>query len=172
MHIPNHMLQGHICPVTTVVSAMGIFIAANLAARSKEKPSASRFAAVTSFIFAAQMMNFPIQNGTSGHLLGGILAVSLLGTSFGVMSIAIVVTIQCLVFSDGGFTVLGANVFNMALIGAGLAGILKTNLVKDLKKSSKQFKSACTRLKTALLPLAKHKVFFVCAPKAKTVCFI
>jgi cobalt/nickel transport system permease protein len=139
MHIPNHMLQGHICPVTAVVSAMGIFIAAIMAARSKEKPSASRFAAVTSFIFAAQMMNFPIQNGTSGHFLGGVLAVSLLGTSFGVMSMAIVVVIQCLIFSDGGFTVLGANVFNMALIGAGLAGFLKTNLLKDIKRFSKQY---------------------------------
>jgi len=70
------------------------------------------------------MLNFPISGGTSGHLLGGVLAASLLGIPFGILSLAVVVSVQCLVFSDGGLSVLGANVFNMALIGAGLGGVL------------------------------------------------
>ena len=124
MHIPNSMLQGHVCPVTAGVSILGIAIAAFKAISSKNKPAAARFGAIAALIFAGQMMNFPIQSGTSGHLLGGVLASALLGIPFGVLAMALVVTIQCIVFSDGGFSVLGANILNMALIGAGLGGVL------------------------------------------------
>lgn len=127
MHIPDSMLHGCVCPVTAVVSAIGIAAAAYYGMKG-EKPSAFRFAAITALIFAGQMMNFPIRNGTSGHLLGGVLAASLLGTPFGVLSIAMVVVIQSLVFSDGGVTVLGANLLNMAIIGAGLGGMLRSTL--------------------------------------------
>ena len=110
MHIPNSMLQGAVCPVTALVGVLGVAVAALKAFWSEHKPSAARFGAITALIFAGQMMNFPIQDGTSGHLLGGVLAAALLGTPFGILSIALVVTIQCLVFSDGGFAVLGANI--------------------------------------------------------------
>jgi cobalt/nickel transport system permease protein len=129
MHIPNSMLQGTICPVTAVISAVGVALAALTGARSSKKPAATRFATVTAFIFAAQMLNFPIQDGTSGHFIGGVLAASLLGVPFGILSMALVVTVQCVVFSDGGFAMLGANVFNMAVIGAGAAGILRERLI-------------------------------------------
>ncbi|MGB2600686.1 MAG: energy-coupling factor ABC transporter permease [Candidatus Omnitrophota bacterium] len=131
MHIPNSMLQGTICPVTAIISTLGVIVAAISAIRSENKPTAARFGAITAFIFAGQMMNFPIQNGTSGHLLGGVLAAALLGVPFGVLAMALVVVIQCVVFSDGGFSVLGANVLNMALVGAGLGGILKSVFLKD-----------------------------------------
>jgi len=127
MHIPESMLQGSICPVTTVAS--GIVIAASAYCGVKgEKPSASRFAAITALVFAGQMMNFPIMHGTSGHLLGGVLAASVLGIPFAILSVAMVVIIQSLFFSDGGITVLGANLFNMAIIGAGLGGFLRAAL--------------------------------------------
>jgi cobalt/nickel transport system permease protein len=64
-------------------------------------------------------------SGTSGHLLGGVLASSLLGAPFGVLAVALVVAIQSMVFSDGGITVLGANIMNMAILGAGLGGMLR-----------------------------------------------
>ncbi len=142
MHIPSSMLEGSICPVTAVVSAAGIAAAAYSAVKSKNKPDAARFGAVTALIFAAQMMNFPIQHGTSGHLLGGVLAAALLGTPFGVLAIALVLAIQCLVFSDGGFSVLGANILNMAILGAGLGGFLTTRLLKSA--SIKSVKDAVT----------------------------
>ena len=132
MHIPDAMLQGAICPVTATVSVVGVLAAAWWAMKSDSKPSAGRFAAIVALIFAAQMMNFPVMNGTSGHLLGGVLAASLLGTPLGVLAVALVVTIQSLVFSDGGVTVLGANVFNMALLGAGVGGWLRERLVGSL----------------------------------------
>ena len=128
MHIPNSMLNGPVCPVTAIISAIGIAIASYWAVKTKNKPSATKFAAITMLIFAGQMMNFPIQDGTSGHLLGGVLASALLGVPFGILSMAIVLSIQCLVFSDGGLLVLGANVLNMALIGAGLGGVLAAYL--------------------------------------------
>jgi len=137
MHIPNGMLHGQICPVSAAVSAIGIGFAAWRAFLSKEKPKAARFAAITALIFAGQMMNFPINGGTSGHLIGGVLAAALLGIPFGILSMALVVTIQCLVFADGGLSVLGANIFNMAIVGAGLGGIIQAFFSKrSLPRSS------------------------------------
>ena len=132
MHIPQNLLDGSICPATAVISGLCLAGAALAAYRSAEKPHPLRFAAVSAFIFAAQMMNFPISGGTSGHLLGGVLASALLGVPFGVLALALVVAIQALVFADGGLTVLGANVLNMAVLGAGLGGLLRLGLLKKL----------------------------------------
>ena len=133
MHIPDSMLQGSICSVSAIVSVVSIIAASYFGLKDKNKPTAARFAAITALIFAAQMMNFPIMNGSSGHLLGGVLAASLLGTPFAVLAIALVLAIQSLVFSDGGITVLGANIFNMAILGAGLSGMLRSKLVAYAK---------------------------------------
>ena len=123
MHIPDMMLQGAICPVTAALATAGLAGTAYAAYKTKVKPAASFFAGVTALIFAAQMANFPIQLGTSGHLLGATLAVALLGSAFGVLAMTLVVLTQCLVFADGGVSVLGANLLNMALI-ASLPAIL------------------------------------------------
>jgi cobalt/nickel transport system permease protein len=132
MHIPQNLLDGSICPVTALASGLCLAGAALVAYRSAEKPHPLRFAAVSAFLFAAQMMNFPISGGTSGHLLGGVLASAALGVPFGVLALALVVAIQTLVFADGGLTVLGANVLNMAVIGAGLGGLVRLELLKKL----------------------------------------
>ena len=71
------------------------------------------------FLFAAQMVNFPVGPGVSGHLLGGVLASALLGPWAGMVVIATVLMVQCVLFGDGGLTALGANFINMGLIGAG-----------------------------------------------------
>jgi cobalt/nickel transport system permease protein len=75
------------------------------------------------FLFSAQMVNFPVGGGTSGHLLGGVLAAVLLGPFAGSVTLACVLVFQCLLFQDGGLTALGANIFNMSLGGA-LGGYL------------------------------------------------
>jgi len=72
---------------------------------------------VAAFIFAVQMVNFPILPGVSGHLLGGALAAILVGPATGALCVAIVLVVQCLLFADGGVTALGTNITNMALIG-------------------------------------------------------
>jgi len=69
------------------------------------------------FVFAAQMINFPVAGGTSGHLVGGVLVAALLGPSVSVIVIASVLIVQCLMFADGGLTALGANIFNMGVVG-------------------------------------------------------
>jgi len=76
-----------------------------------------RMGAVASLIFAAQMFNFPVANGTSGHLLGGILAAIAVGPFSGAIVLSIILTVQSLFFADGGILALGANILNMAVIG-------------------------------------------------------
>ena len=78
---------------------------------------------MSAFIFAAQMINFPVFGGTSGHLFGGVLAALLLGPYAGSVVLTCVVIFQCLVFQDGGLLALGANIFNMAIVGT-LGGYL------------------------------------------------
>ena len=76
-----------------------------------------KMAAVTSLVFAAQMFNFPVTDGTSGHLIGGVLAAVILGPFAGMISITMVLLVQMLFFADGGVIALGANVVNMAVVG-------------------------------------------------------
>ncbi|MFH0777978.1 MAG: energy-coupling factor ABC transporter permease, partial [Candidatus Eisenbacteria bacterium] len=76
---------------------------------------------MAAFIFAAQMINFPVAGGTSGHLLGGAIAAALLGPYGGCLAMTVVLIVQCLVFQDGGITTLGAHILNMAV--AGTAGV-------------------------------------------------
>ncbi len=124
MHIPATMLGGAVCPVTIAVGVAGGAAALYFVGKQQDKPSVGKFATVTSMIFAMQMLNFPVQNGTSGHLLGGMLAVALLGVPYAVLSIALVLAVQAVFFGDGGVNALGANVLNMAIIGAAGAGYL------------------------------------------------
>ena len=72
---------------------------------------------MAAFIFAGQMLNFPVLGGTSGHLLGGVLASVTLGPYAGCIVLSIVLIVQCLIFQDGGLTALGTNILNMAIIG-------------------------------------------------------
>lgn len=131
MHIPNEMLGGAVCPVSAALAVAGIVVAGRAAVSSASKPGALRFAAVSALVFAGQMINFPVMDGTSGHLLGGVLASALLGVPFGVLALALVLGVQALVFADGGLLVLGANVFNMALLGAGAGGLINNMFRKQ-----------------------------------------
>jgi len=128
MHIPASMLNGTICPVTIAVSAVGLGVAATIARKSENKPSAAKFAAVTALIFALQMLNYPVQNGTSGHLVGALLGVSLIGIPFSILSMAIVLAVQAIFFGDGGINALGANILNMSLLGVGLGGFVYSEI--------------------------------------------
>lgn len=83
---------------------------------------------MSAFIFAAQMINFPVMGGTSGHLFGGVLAAVLLGPYAGAVVLTCVLIFQCLIFQDGGLLSLGANVFNMAVIGT-IGGYVLFNIL-------------------------------------------
>ena len=85
--------------------------------RRQAAAKALSIAATGALIFAAQMVNFPIATGTSGHLLGGALSGMLLGPWAGLLAMTAVLAVQAVVFGDGGILALGANVLNMGVIG-------------------------------------------------------
>lgn len=118
MHVPDGFLDAKTTAVTLALGALGLGWAARRARASLPPRKIPLLGLAAAFVFAAQMLNFPVAGGTSGHLLGGVLAAVLLGPSAGVVVIASVLVVQCLVFADGGLLALGANIFNMAVVGA------------------------------------------------------
>jgi len=118
MHIPDGFLDAKTWGSLWVVSAAGVGLAARRADRSLDDRAVPLLGVTAAFIFAAQMLNFPVAAGTSGHFMGGVLAAALLGPASGALAMTSVLAVQCLVFQDGGITALGANVFNMAIAGS------------------------------------------------------
>ena len=117
MHIPDGFLDARTLTLAAGLSAAGIALALwNL--RHNLPPRKIPLIGLTAaFVFAAQMVNFPVAGGTSGHLLGGVLAAVLVGPSAAVVVITAVLIVQAFIFADGGVLALGANIFNMALVG-------------------------------------------------------
>ncbi len=116
MHIPDGFLSVPVSLACAILAAPAVSAAA-ARARTRMGPSAVAMVGVTAaFVFAAQMLNFPVAGGTSGHLIGGVLAAVLLGPSAAVVIMTAVLATQCLVFGDGGLLALGANVLNMAIL--------------------------------------------------------
>lgn len=118
MHIPDGFIDA---PTSIAAGAAAVGVLGVSLRRSgemmedKEAPLAGLVAA---FIFAVQMLNFPVAGGTSGHLLGGCLAAILVGPYVGALCVSVVLVVQALLFADGGLSALGLNIVNMALIGA------------------------------------------------------
>ncbi|WP_438448762.1 energy-coupling factor ABC transporter permease [Gorillibacterium sp. sgz5001074] len=119
MHIPDGFLDPKTWITLSVVSAAGIGTALRKIRRDEDYTAkVPMIGMVSAFIFASQMINFPVAGGTSGHLGGAALASILFGPWVGMLVMATVVTIQALIFQDGGITALGANIFNMGLIAS------------------------------------------------------
>jgi cobalt/nickel transport system permease protein len=117
MHIPDGFLSLPVSLVTWVIAIALIAICLKRVKADYQDRTVPLMGVCAAFIFAAQMINFPIPGGTSGHLLGGTLAGVLLGPWAGSLVMAVVFIVQSVMFQDGGLTVLGANIFNMGLIG-------------------------------------------------------
>lgn len=118
MHAPDGFLTAGTAVATGVIAAGGVGIALRRSSEELGDAQVPLAGLTAAFIFAAQMVNFPVVAGTTGHLLGGALAAVLLGPSVGAVVVTVVVLVQALVFADGGLTALGYNVFNMALVPA------------------------------------------------------
>jgi cobalt/nickel transport system permease protein len=118
MHIPDGFLDARTLAVTGALSAGGLAVAARQVNRTLPRNKIPLMGLSAAFVFAAQMLNFPVAGGTSGHLLGGVLAAVLIGPGAAAIVIACVLLVQALIFSDGGVLALGANIFNMSFIGA------------------------------------------------------
>jgi cobalt/nickel transport system permease protein len=117
MHIPDGFLDAKTVLVTGALSAAGVGLALRQLRKELPRRRVPLLGLSAAFLFAAQMVNFPVAGGTSGHLLGGVLVAALLGSASGVVVLTAVLLVQCFLFADGGVTALGANVFNMALMG-------------------------------------------------------
>jgi cobalt/nickel transport system permease protein len=117
MHAADRFVSVPVSLLFWAISAAVIAIAVRQTNRSIDERAVPLMGVMAAFIFAAQMFNFQVAGGTSGHLLGGVLAAVLLGPWAGTLVMACVIAVQALVFSDGGLVVMGANIFNMGVIG-------------------------------------------------------
>src|SRR6516164_8321259 len=116
MHLPDGFLDAKTALLSTGAAAAGVGIALHQVRTSLTPRQMPMLGLAAAFVFAAQMLNFPVAGGTSGHLVGGVLTAVLLGPSAAVLVITCVLIVQCLMFADGGLLALGANVFNMAVV--------------------------------------------------------
>jgi ABC-type Co2+ transport system permease subunit len=118
MHIPDGFIDGKTAAVTAVISVVGVGFALRQVRRELPPRRVPLLGLAAAFLFAAQMVNFPVAGGTSGHLVGGTLVAALLGPSAAVVVVTTVLIVQCFLFQDGGVMALGANVFNMAILNS------------------------------------------------------
>jgi cobalamin biosynthesis protein CbiM len=101
-----------------LIAAGGIGVSLRRAGQVLDEKRVPLAGLTAAFIFAVQMLNFPVASGTSGHLLGGVLAAVLVGPYLGALCVAVVLLVQALLFADGGLSALGLNIVNMALVTA------------------------------------------------------
>lgn len=118
MHIPDGFINLTTAATTYAISGGSIAYAIRQANRKLGERHVPMLGVMAAFIFAAQMLNFPVAGGTSGHLLGAALAAILLGPWASLLVMTCVLIVQSLIFQDGGLIALGANIFNMGLIGS------------------------------------------------------
>lgn len=164
MHLPNEFLNGPVCTATTVVSTAAVAWSAYKLRTSESRVPVLSLAAIAGGIFAAQMLNYPVLHGTSGHLIGGTLAAILAGPWAAVILMAIVLSTQALFFADGGLLALGANVFNMAVI-APLGGWLCYQLILG-----KRLQPAGAKENTTLYPVPAAFAAWVSVQLAAVAC--
>ncbi|PTD94797.1 metal transporter [archaeon SCG-AAA382B04] len=138
MHIPDGYLDLWLCGIFYLLTLIVLSYSGYKARENLDEKKVPLIGVVAAAIFAAQMLNWPIPGGTSAHFVGGALAAILLGPYVGVLSMASVVTVQALMFGDGGILALGANIWNMALIDV-FVGYLIFRLFKNKNKSIAAF---------------------------------
>ena len=159
MHVPDGFINAQVSAATGIISLGTLWAYI----RNAKNLVADKLIALTgmmsALIFVLQMINFPIAAGTSGHLLGGALAVIVLGPSLGVICISIVVVIQSLLFADGGLSALGVNVLNMAIITS-LTGWFTITLWKKIFGES-QFTLISGSVIAGLLSVVFSSIAFV-----------
>lgn len=121
MHVPDGFLDAPTSIATAGVAALGVGLALRGARRELDDRTAPMAGLVATFVFAAQMINFPVGAGTSGHLMGGALAAVLVGPWTGILCLSVVLGVQALLMADGGITALGTNITLLGLVAV-LAG--------------------------------------------------
>ncbi len=137
MHIPDGFLSHSINAITFVISSGTCAYGVKRVNRTLGEREVPLMGVTAAFIFAAQMINFPVAGGTSGHFLGAVFSSVLLGPWPGLLIMTLVLIVQCFGFADGGLTALGSNIFNMGIIGSlggyGIFFLIYTLLQKSRK---------------------------------------
>ena len=136
MHIANGIVSGPVSALFAVLAVAALAFCVVRARADLDERLAPMAGLVAAFIFAVQMLNFQVLPGVSGHLLGGALAVILVGPWVGALCVSTVLIVQCLLFADGGLTALGLNITNMALLGTAAGYLLVAGLLRVLPKTS------------------------------------
>jgi cobalt/nickel transport system permease protein len=121
MHAPDRLFSAPVNVVFAMVVVTLLAVAVRRISRGHDHRTVPMMGIMAAFVFAAQMLNFPVGVGVSGHLVGGTLTAILLGPWAGTVVMAAVVIVQAVVFQDGGITALGPNIFNMGVVGTLLA---------------------------------------------------
>ncbi len=135
MHIPDGFINAPVSAAAAVAAVGGIAVCLRRAGRELDDRTAPMAGLVAVYIFAVQMLNFPVAAGTSGHLLGGALAAILVGPYTGALAVSVVIIVQALMFADGGLSALGLNIVNMAFVTVAVAWPVFRMLVKVLPAS-------------------------------------
>jgi cobalt/nickel transport system permease protein len=130
MHIPDGFLNAPLAIIGYLVTAAFIIVAVRKTSNNLNEKAVPLMGVLAAFVFAAQMINFPVAGGTSGHLLGGTLIAILIGPWAAVIAMASVIGVQALVFQDGGLAVLGVNIFNMGIFTAFIGYAIYSSVVK------------------------------------------
>jgi cobalt/nickel transport system permease protein len=157
MHVPDGFLDAPTSVATGAVAAVGVAVALRKAREELDDRTAPMAGLVATFVFAAQMVNFPVGLGTSGHLLGGALAAVLVGPWTGLLAVSVVVAVQALLLADGGITALGTNVTLISLVGVVVGWLVFRGLQALLPK------------RLGLVPLLAALGAFVSVPAAALV---
>jgi cobalamin biosynthesis protein CbiM len=138
MHIPDGFIDIPTSAAFAAIAAVGVGASLKGAARSLDEKTAPLAGLTATFIFAVQMLNFPVAAGTSGHLFGSVLAGVLVGPYVATLALSVVLLLQALLFADGGLTAAGLNVFNLGLVGVwvGYGAFLLVKKVLPKNKAS------------------------------------
>lgn len=118
MHIPDGFINAPVAITADIVAASVVAAAVKMTNKKIGEKQVPMMGVLAAFIFAAQMLNFPVAGGTSGHFLGAALAAILLGPWSSTLIMSAVLVVQCLIFQDGGLLALGANITNMGIVAS------------------------------------------------------
>ena len=158
MHIPDGFIDGRTSLAGSAVAVGGVAVCLRRTAQVLDDRQVPLVGLTAAFVFAVQMLNFPVAAGTSGHLLGAVLAAVLVGPWAGALAVTVVLIVQAFLFADGGLSALGLNIINMALVGA-LAGYVVFVGLRMLFPRTRGALVVAAGIAAALAPVMASVVF-------------
>jgi cobalamin biosynthesis protein CbiM len=154
MHIPDGFIDIPTSAAFAAIAAAGVAASLKGAKSSLDDKTAPLAGLTATFIFAVQMLNFPVAAGTSGHLLGAALATVLVGPYAATLALTIVLLLQALLFADGGLSALGLSVFNMSIVAVWVSYAIFVGLKKILPKTKSSVTAAAAIAALLSVPAA------------------